>query len=43
MRVLYIQQDWIAMGSVLGHILNNFYMLGLENNVFNIINKPNIY
>ena len=31
------------MGSVLGPIFSNFYMLALENKVFHTINKPNIY
>ena len=31
------------MGSVLGPIFSNYYMLALENKVFNTINKPNIY
>ena len=39
---IYIQQDGIAMGSVLGPIFSNFYMSALENKVFNTITKPNI-
>ena len=31
------------MGSILGPIFSNFYMSALENKIFNIINKPNIY
>ena len=31
------------MGSVLKPIFSNFYMWAIENNVFNTINKPNIY
>ena len=40
---IYIQQDGIAIGSVLGPIFSNFYMSALENKIFNTINKPNIY
>ena len=40
---IYIQKDGIAMGSVLGPIFSYFYMSALEDKVFNIINKPNIY
>ena len=38
-----IQNDGIAMGSVLGLIFSYFYMSALENKIFNTINKPNIY
>ena len=40
---IYIQLDEIAMGSGLGPVFSNFYMLALENKVLNTINKPNIY
>ena len=40
---IYIYKDRIAMGSVLGPIFYNFYMLALEKKVFNTINRPNIY
>ena len=40
---MFIQKDGILMGSVLVPIFSNFYMLALENTVFNTINKPNIY
>ena len=42
-RNIFIQRDGIAMGSVLGHIFINFYLSALENMVFDIINKLNIY
>ena len=38
-----IQKDGITMGSIFGPIFSNFYMSNLENNVYNTINKPNIY
>ena len=31
------------MGSVLGPIFTNFYMIDLENEIFNSIRKPPIY
>ena len=40
---IYIQNDGIAMGSVLGPIFSYFCMSALETEVFNTINKPNIY
>ena len=40
---IYNQKDGIAVVSVLGPIFSSFYMINLENKVFNTINKPNIY
>ena len=40
---ILIQKDVISMGSVLWTMFSNFYISALENKVFNIINKPNIY
>ena len=42
-RNIFIQKDGIMMGSVLGPIFSNFYMLALENKVFDTTYKLNIY